>query len=213
MLLPGLHHAQRSRLLQRLEDLNLCTLGAIASVPLVHLRAAIGPAAGLLHDWALGIDSSPVRPPIAQPVIERSVRLDPDEVDDRHLLSRLYELLEHLCMTLRQQRRVCRQLSLVVRHSDHVERAAHETLAYSTYWESDLKPALTRLFVRCFRRRVRLARMTLQVAQLGAPAEQLSLFDEPESIISRRSHRLALALDTIRSKFGTYAIAWGKTLP
>jgi DNA polymerase-4 len=114
-------------------------------------------------------------------------------------------------MTLRQQRRVCRQLSLTVRHSDHVEREAHETLAHSTYWESDLKPVLTRLFLRCFRRRVRLAHLTLQVAQLGAPAEQLSLFDEPETIISQRSHRLALALDSIRSKFGTHSIAWGTT--
>jgi DNA polymerase-4 len=124
-LLPGLHRTQPSRLLQRLEDLNLHTFGAIASVALAHLQVVLGTPANLLHDWALGIDHSPVHPPIAQPAIERAIRLDPDEVDDRVLLGRLYQLLEQLCATLRQQQRVCRLISLVVRYSDHVEQTAH----------------------------------------------------------------------------------------
>ena len=144
MLLPGLHGGHPSRVLQRLEDLNLLTLGAIAAVSLVHLQAVLGTSADLLHDWALGIDPSPVHPPTAQPMIERSIHLDPDEVDDRLLLGRLYRLLEQLCTTLRQQQRVCRHISLTVRHSDHVEQTAHETLPQGTYWEVDLQPVLTR---------------------------------------------------------------------
>lgn len=61
--------------LQRLEDLNLLTLGTIASVSLAHLQVALGTPANLLHDWALGIDPSPVHPPIAQSMIERSLHL------------------------------------------------------------------------------------------------------------------------------------------
>ncbi len=212
MWLPGLHRAHPSRVLQRLEDLNLLTLGAIASVSLAHLQAAIGAPAGLLHDWALGIDPSPVRAPIAQPVIERSIPLDPDEVDDRLLLGRLYGLLEQLCATLRQQRRMCRLISLTVRHSDHVEQTAYERVPHSTYWESDLQPPLTRLFYRSFRRRIRLTRLTLQASQLESPAEQLSLFGEPKPAVLLRSHRLSLALDEIRAKFGEQALSWGRAV-
>ncbi len=128
MLLPGLHRTQTSRVLQRLEDLNLLTLGAIASVSLAHLQIAIGPPAGLLHDWALGIDPSPVHPPIAQPMIERSLHLDPDEVDDRLLVGLLYRLSEQICAMLLEQQRMCRHISLTVRHSNHVEQIAHKTL-------------------------------------------------------------------------------------
>ncbi|HEY5931539.1 MAG TPA: hypothetical protein VIT63_01405 [Nitrospira sp.] len=208
--LPGLHRTQTSRVLQRLEDLNLHTLGAIASVSLVHLQVVLGTPAYTLHDWALGIDPSPVHPPIAQPLIERSLHLDPDEVDDRLLLGRLYRLLEQICTTLRQQQRMCRRISLTVHHSDHVEQTVHETLPHGTYWEIDLQPVLACLFYRCFSRRVRLTRVRLQASRLEPPARQLSLF-ELESVVPR-SHRISLALDRIREKFGEQALSWGRTL-
>jgi DNA polymerase-4 len=212
LLLPGLHRIHTSRVLQRLEDLNLRTLGAIASVSLTDLQSALGTPANLLHDWAMGIDPSPVRPPIMQPIIEHSMHLDPDEVDDQLLLGRLYRLLEQLCATLRQQRRVCRLISLTVRHSDDVEQTAQEMLLHGTYWEAELQPVLTRLFYRCFYRRVRLTRVTLQASRLEPPAQQLSLFGESETGIPPRAHRLSLALDAIRAKFGEQALSWGRAL-
>jgi DNA polymerase-4 len=212
LLLPGLHRTHTSRVLQRLEDLNLLTLGAIAVVSLAHLQAVLGTPASLLRDWALGIDPSPVHPPITQPVIERSTHLDPDEVDDRVLMGQLYRLLEQMCTTLRQQQRVCRLIALTVRHSDHVEHTTQEPLRHGTYWEADLHPVLTRLFYRCFNRRVRLTRMILRVSRLEPLAQQLSLFDELNSLSLPRAHRLALALDQIRARFGEQALSWGRTL-
>jgi DNA polymerase-4 len=212
MLLPGLHRGETSRVVQRLEDLNLRTLGAIASVSLTQLEAVFGASAGLLHDWALGIDPSPVSLPTAQPMIEQTVHLDPDEVDDRLLLGQLYRLLERVCTLLRQQQRICRRLRLAVRHSDHVEQAAQERLPYGTCWEADLHPVLTRLFYRCMRRRVRLTRLTLQAGRLEFPIEQLSLFDATSSV-PPASHRLSMALDAVRAKFGERSLSWGNTLP
>lgn len=212
LFLPGLHRSHVARLSQRLEDLNLRTLGAIASISFAQLHAALGDPANLLHEWALGIDSSPVHSPITQPTIERSAHLDPDEVDDALVLGRLYRLLEQICTTLRQQQRVCRLIMLTVRHSDHVEQTAQQILPQGTYWEIDLQPVLTGLFYRSFRRRVRLTRLTLQVSRLEAPTQQLLLFDEPASAVLPRAHRLSLALDQIRAQFGEQAVAWGRTL-
>ncbi|HEU4506152.1 MAG TPA: hypothetical protein VFR79_15055 [Nitrospira sp.] len=211
MLLPGLSRTSASLVMQRLEDLNLRTLGAIASISLTHLEAVFGASAILLHNWALGIDPSPVHPPAAQPIIERTISLDPDEVEDPLLLGRLYGLLEVLCATLRQQQRVCRRVRLSIRHSDHVERATQERLSHGTCWEADLQPVLHRLFYRCLRRRVRLTRLTLQVDRLESPVEQLSLFDEPTQV-PPAPHRLSTALDVIRAKFGEHSLRWGKTL-
>lgn len=209
-LLPGLHRAQASQILRRLDDLNLRTLGSIAAVSLAHLQSVFGASAGLLHNWALGIDPSPVRPPVEQPAIERSIQLDPDQVDDQLLLNRLYGLLESLCTALRQQRRVCRRITLAIRHSDYHERVAQHLLPCGTYWEADLQPVLARLFFRCFRRRVRLQRMTVRIDHLAPPAEQLSLFEESESCAPPAHHRLFLALDRIRTKFGERAVSWGR---
>ena len=211
MLLPGLSQTSTSLVMQRLEDLNLRTLGAIASVSLPQLQTVFGTSATLLHNWALGIDPSPVHSPATQPMIERTLSLDPDEMDDAVLLGRLYGLLEALCATLRQQQRVGRRLRLSLRHGDHVEQAAHERLPHGTCWEADLQSVLTRLFYRCLRRRVRVTRLTLQIDRLDVPAEQLSLFDETTSV-PPASHRLSMALDAIRAKFGAHSLDWGKTL-
>jgi DNA polymerase IV len=207
-LLPDLCRMQLSG---RLEDLNLRTLGSIAAVPLAHLELVLGRPARLLHEWALGIDPSPVRPPVEQSAVEQSLALDPDEVDDQLLWGRLYELLEHLCVALRQQRRVCRRMILAIRYSDHLEHVARQLLPRSTCWEADLQPLLRRLFIHSFRRRVRLQRMTLRVDHLEPFVEQLSLFEKSESVALSAQHRLSTALDQIRGKFGRQAISWGRS--
>ncbi len=211
-LLPGLNRTQASRLLCRLDDLNLRTLGSIADVPLDQLESVFGTAAGLLHDWALGIDPSPVRPPIEQPAIEQSLTLDPDDIDYDLIRGQLYGLLERICGLLRQQRRVCRRLSLAIRHSDQAEQAAQQTMPHGTCWETDLQPVLEQLLARCFRRRVRLRRIILRADRLEPPVEQLVLFDESVTQAEPAAHRLFLALDRIREKFGDQAVSWGRTL-
>jgi len=212
-LLPGLNRMQASHILHRLDDLNLRTLGSIAGVSVAQLEAVLGTAAAVLHEWALGIDHSPVRPSVEQPLIEQSLTLNPDEIDDHVLLGRLSLLLERICATLRQQRRVCRRLSLALRHSDHAERMAQHLLPNGTYWEADLQPVLVQLFARCFRRRVRLQRIIVRADCLEPLTEQLRLFDDPATAVQPASHRISLVLDAIRAKFGERAVVWGKSLP
>jgi DNA polymerase IV len=203
-----------------LEELNLHTLGAIADIPLPHLQLVLGPAAALLHAWAHGIDPSPVLPPMQQVCVERSRAISPDEIDDDRLRGLLYGLLEQICRILRRQQRVCGRLALTIRHSDHVEVRKQQPIDPPTSWESDLYPHLMHLFSRCFQRRVRLCAMILNAEDLQSSGEsagqQLSLFDldKPDAIKRPdRSHRLTLALDRIRDRFGDPAITWGHTGP
>ncbi|MBS0170778.1 MAG: hypothetical protein JSR62_10535 [Nitrospira sp.] len=211
-LLPGLNRAQAAYLLYRLDDLNLTTFGSIANVSLAQLESVFGTTAALLHNWALGIDPSPVRQPLEQPVIEHALILDPDDIDDLLILGRLYGLLERICTTLRQQRRMCRRLSLAIRHSDQAEQAVQQTIPHGTCWEGELQPVLAQLFTRCFRRRVRLQKLILRAERLEPSAEQLLLFDESAALAPSAPQRLSLALDAIRAKFGEHALSWGRTL-
>lgn len=211
--LPGFSYRQTRTVLAVLDDLNLQTLGEIAEIPLPHLELVLGPPAGVLHQWAQGIDPSPVLPVVQQPRLELSLTLEPDEVDDDRLMHRLYGLLEQLCQQLRSQQRVCGRLVLTVLYSDHRESAGHRTLTPGTYWEADMYPCLKELFFRSFQRRVRLRRLTLTAEALGPPEEQLSLFDlaPPNQRHTRtRAQALALALDRLRERFGERAIGWGR---
>ena len=212
-VLPGLSQASAKSLVALLEDLNLRTLGEIAEIPLPHFALVFGRHARLLHQWANGIDASPVQPPVERPSVETFLALEPDEVDDDRLLGLLYGLLEELCRTLRRQQRICRRLILTLRHSDHLEVTRCVRLATGTYWEVDMYPCLKGLFFSGFKRRVRLRRMALRAEALAPPQEQLSLFDMEPSATQKnaRMRRLAVALDHLRGKFGNQAVNWGDT--
>lgn len=219
-LLPRLPESSTKHTLALLDDLNLHTLGAIAETSLPHLALVLGPSAALLHEWARGVDPSPVLPAVQQPSIERAIVISPDEIDDAQLLRSLYHLLEHLCRTLRGQGRVCRRLQLTVRHSDHVDVSKHQFLDPGTWWESDVYPHLKGLFFRCFRRRVRLRTMTVRMDHLESPTNQwgaqLSLFDDERSTTSvqhERAHRLSFALDRLRERFGEDVVQRGHIAP
>ncbi|WP_447980601.1 DNA polymerase Y family protein [Candidatus Nitrospira bockiana] len=205
--------------LERLEELNLRTLGAIAGVALPHLEVALGPPARLLYDWAHGIDRSPVLPPVRQLRLERSITAVPEEIDDGRILGLLYGALEQLCRALRRQPCLCGRLRLTIRHSDHVEVRACRSLASPTCWESELYPVLTQLLDRAFRRRIRIRTLTLAAEAVTPGTEvfgaQLALFDpDPEAGIRRRerSRRLSTALDHLRDRFGDRAVQWGRVM-
>ncbi len=201
--LPVLTRPRMHQIRERLDDLNLQTFGDIAASAFHALELAVGEWAGQLSRWSCGIDPTPVLPPPAQPELEESVMLEPDEVDDGRLLGRLANLLERLCRTLRQQRRVCHGLTLTLRYSDHIEATKHQLVRPGTCWEVDLTPPLVSLFQRCFRRRVRIRLLTLGVTGLTGLAEQMSLFDEGSALDQQRARaqRLAVAVDRLRGRF------------
>jgi DNA polymerase IV len=212
--LPGLHRPCMRKVLHRLDDLNLLTLGEVAESPLEALELAIGNYAGQLSRWAQGIDHAPVLHPTNQPDLEETVTLAPDEVDDPVLWGKLLNTLQRLCRMLRSQRRVCRSLTLTIRYSDQIEVNRQERLTQETCWEVDLSTQLYALFQRCFRRRVRLRQMTLSMTGLTAYAEQGSLFDDTPIDSQRKLERaksLAVALDTLHARFGEQAIRYGRS--
>ncbi len=212
--LPGLHRPCMRKVLQRLDDLNLLTLGDVADSPLDALSLAIGDYAGQLSRWAQGIDHAPVLHPAIQPSLEGTVALERDEVDDPVLWGKLLDVLQRLCRLLRGQRRVCKSISLTIRYSDQIEVTKCERLTQETCWEIDLSSPLYMLFQRCFRRRVRLRLMTLSMIGLSAYAEQASLFDDKPLDSQRKQERaknLAVALDKLHTRFGERAIRYGRS--
>lgn len=213
--LPGLNRPCMRPVLNRLEDLNLETLGDVADSPIDALALAVGDYAGQLTRWARGIDSVPVLPPRIQPTLDETVRLDPDEIDDPVLIGRLLDALQRLCRTLRSQRRVCGNLSLTIRYSDQCEVTKRERIALETCWECDLSRVVVSLFQKCMRRRIRLRAMTLSMSGLTGYAEQVSLFEArplDTQHMQERAKKLAVALDTLHARFGEQAIRYGRSL-
>ncbi len=212
--LPGLHRPCMRTVLQRLDELNLETLGEVAESPLDALEAVMGDYAGQLSRWAHGMDPLPVLPPALQEGVEETISLDPDEIDDPVLIGRLLDALQRLCRTLRSQRRVCTGLILTITYSDQRMVTKRERVSPETCWEYDLSARVVTLFQKCMSRRIRLRTMTLSLTGLTAYAEQGTLFDDRSSSEQRkqeRAKRLAVALDTLQTRFGPDAVRYGRS--
>ena len=209
--LPGFNRLPKSDTLATLEDLNITTLGELAEIPHQHLELVLGHEGLVLHDWAQGLDPSPVVPPPQRSRLEESCYVEPDELDEGRLLGMLHGLLERLCRELRKQQRICRCLTVTLRHSDHVVVTGRQPLPTRTHWEAGIFPQLRTLFRHRFRRRVRVRSMTLGVEVLTPSEHQMPLF--PEEAVSLRPCHLALALDRLRARFGEQSIWFGRTAP
>jgi DNA polymerase-4 len=214
-VLPGLSRTRARDVLAILDDLNLLTLGEVAEIPRIHLDTALGREASRLHDWALGVDPTPVLPRAQQRRLEAALTLEPDEVDDDRLLKLLYGLLEQLCRELRRQQRICRRLALSLRYSDHVQACGRQPVQPGSQWEVDLFPHLSTLLARVFRRRVRVRALAIGAEALAPPDDQLPLFED-DAVSGQtkpvRARRLALALDRLRARYGDVVIQRGCTL-
>lgn len=212
-VLPGLARTRAKVVLATLTDLNLLTWGDIAEVPLPSLEIALGPSAGLMHQWAQGYDAAPVLSPPQQPTVEESVTLTPDDIDNSRLLGYLYRLLERICIRLRTTQRLCHRLKLTIRQSDQNEVTRRQALPSGTAWEADLYPAIQTLLTACTRRRVRLRALTVAAEALLPWEIQLPLFsaETADHRIRERSQRLAGALDKIRARYGEQSIWVGRT--
>ena len=211
--LPGLQRPCMRKVVHLLDDLNLCTLGDVAGSPLDALQVAFGDYAGSLSRWAQGIDTVPVLPPTVLPTLEETVLFEPDEIDDPVLIGRSLDALQRLCRTLRSQRRVCGRLTLSIRYSDQIEVTKHERVQPETCWECDLSPMVGSLFHKAMRRRIRLRALTLSMSGLTAYAEQRLLFEDPtpDHRQRERARKLAVALDTLKARFGEQVIRYGRS--
>jgi len=215
--LPSLNRLSGGRtpeFLDLLEELDLATLGKIAGTPPDHLDLVFGPRSRLMQQWAVGFDLTPVWPRSSRPSLEVSHTLNPDEVDDEVLLAILYGMLERLCRQLRRRERLCRSIRLDLVQSDGREIAGRAAFERASHWEFEIYPHLESLFLRAFRRRVRIRKMALRAEALENSDKQLALFPKEtseEGVKTQRMQNLAAALDRVRSRYGEKAIEWGMT--
>ncbi len=201
-------------------DLNVNTLGQLSMVALDDLEAVLGPLAAQVCAWAQGIDDTPVLPPLTQPCVEVTRRLEEDLVDVEQLRGFLDRALETLCCDLRRQQKFCQLLMLRLQYRDEREVSGTERVLPGSYWEGELQPVLHRLLTRCVQRRIRVRAFTITLGNLQTASEQLSLIEACDVFMPSkysaahrlaRSQKLSIALDRIRAKFGHHSIKWAHT--
>jgi DNA polymerase-4 len=134
-----------------------------------------------------------------------------DTNDQLQMERSLYRLVEQAGRQLRRQSLAARRIALVLEHTDGIRRIRQATAKPATANDFHLFAHARRVLDLAWTRRVRLRRMTLVCDRLTYPPAQRLLF-EPERRMAERQDRLVAAMDRIRRRFGTDALAMGRTL-
>jgi DNA polymerase-4 len=205
-VVPGVGRVRRKVLL---EELNITRVRELALLDMGGLRLIFGRRAGLIHQRALGIDPTPVRPAPAKPMVSEQVTLAQDENDDQRLLGVLYGLVEKCGHRLRSRGLVPHKAGLLIRYADQAESRRRITLPHASFLDFDLYAPLEGLFFKACRRRVRVRFMKAWFGDLRPVSSQLSLF-HTRTPREEKKGRAIQAVDRIRERHGPGAIAYGR---
>ncbi len=206
-LLPGIGPVTQ----KRLQELNINSLGKLATIPYEILKAALGQPAAYIRDLAQGRGDTNVNTPGSIPKIDIRLHLPEEENDRDILLAYLMALSEKLGYRIRKENKIPYNISLELVHSDGIRvRGQKTTKEALLYLDHFIFITLKEIFNRICRRRIRIREFIVQASKFSLPYRQLHLFPWDE-MIYKKEEKLNHCLDLIRNRFGFSSILRGKT--
>ena len=202
-----------------MEELDITRVGELAALDVNRLKLIFGRRASLIHQWALGIDATPVYAQTKEPMVAESVMLPDGENDDEKLLKTYWRLVDTCLYRLRKRHEFPLKTGLLIRYSD--QTVATRSLKISAaaqghgpdcalhLWNPALFDPFQRLFFDVCKRRVRVRFLKVWFQEFRLLNSQLSLF-EIHSPREKKNRQLVSAMDHIWDRYGVKAILYGR---
>ena len=200
----------------RLARMGISTIGDIARTDADIMGAAFGKGGYMLHAFANGMDTSPVRRADDVPEaksIGNSTTTARDITSDREARLVLLTLCESVGARLREAGFLCRTVEVSVRRADDLDWRSHRMrLRYPTDLTDELLSAALSLYLEC--------RAPGEIFRsAGVRATELIRSDAPEQMdmfcnyVNRdKLRRIDRAVDSIRDKYGFDSVRRGAAL-
>ena len=194
---------------ERLEKAGIRKLGDLQSWSSEALESKLGSYGPRLKRFAMGIDDRPVSTESREAKsISNETTFDEDIADRDRLHAVLLSLAQRVGRSLRDERVVCRTVTIKLRWSDFRTITRRVTIADATDLDQPIYAAAKSLFDRAWRTGQPVRLLGVGVSNLEDGGQQLSLFSQSGD----REHRVQEALDDLRDRFGSSKTRWGKEL-
>lgn len=200
------------------ERLGISTIGELAASSKESISSLLGKTGETIHDYANGIDLSPVQSAFAETdpkSIGRGTTFPHDLTEISDIRTGITVLSDDVAARLRKKHLMANVVTLTVRDPNFKTTSRQKTLSSPTHLEHDITEACMELYMRYYATRRSPVRMlTVTVSSLvdedTAGLLQFSLFGDDE--IHEKAERIELAIDKIRNKFGRGAMKKGSFL-
>lgn len=187
---------------KKLTETGIRTIGDMAHVSESEIQALLGNKAGhQLHQYALGIDESPVK---AKPEEAKGFSVETTFNDDivsvEQVLPILLEQCDVVTTRMRRKGKKCTSVSVTFRTLDFKNKSHQITLSNATDMTDEIFRNAKKLFTESWKGEpLRLIGVAL-TNLTDESFEQLSLFEDNEK--KERHRKLDATMDEIRQKFG-----------
>jgi DNA polymerase-4 len=193
----------------RLERLNVLRVADVAAMPVAVLCGLFGKQGQKLHQLAHGIDPRPVQPYRPPQSVSRRTSFEPPTADREFLRAMLDHLVDRACTWLRFNDLGTKGLAVTIHYGDYATANGRASFRKPVDDERELKEAARARLDRLYQRRLPLRLLGVELAPLGTPDRQPSLFPDPDA---ERAARLTECKDAIRKRFGFMALVNGSAL-
>ncbi len=197
----------REEVVQHLDDLGLHAIGLLQKVSVSFLTSRFGPLGKTLHEFAFGLDHSPVRPLYPPPMIEARLSLPGGVKDATALELVLRRLAARVAAQLQARGQTCRQAALRIEIEDGKSTSRWLRSGLPISDEDGVFLAAQRLLDRA-RVKTAITALSLQITRLErAAGRQADLWGEREER-RRARERLSKALSSVQDRFGAQGMRW-----
>ena len=193
----------------------ITTIGQLAGCQASMLESLLGKMGLQLHEYACGLERSPVRPQHEQEAVKSvgngttfSRNLTRwDEVKTGVAL-----LSDSVALRLRRSGLTCRGVQVVIRDANFQNISRQTQLSAPTHLTRDIYQAALALIQKAWKTPTPIRMLTVTAIHLAPENEafeQLDLLSGPAPQRKEKQEKLEGAMDAIRDKFGKNAIAFG----
>lgn len=196
---------------ERLETANIRTIGELAAMELGRLQFLVGNKMGaMLHDYANGIDDSPV---LAQPEeakgYSNSTTLEEDVTQLEQANVILLALTDSVSARMRADGVKASCISVTARSNDFKNRSHQKKLVEATDITAEIYENVKQLFAELWDGKTPLRLLGVAVTDISREDYvQQSLFVDEKK---EKARKIDKAVDNIRGRYGTDAISRGSS--
>ena len=198
----------------KLKSYGITTIGALAQISVTFLEQRFGKIGRMLWMFANGLDTSPVSNIGAKSLIKsigNSTTAPRDLVTDEDIKITLYALCESVSARLREHSFRCKTVALTIRDNRLYSFERQTSLKRPSCITQELFEAAFTLYKQHYKSGLPVRSLGVRAANLVLlDCVQLSLF--PDVAKAQEQERLEEAIDSIRRRFGHFAVQRGVML-
>jgi DNA polymerase-4 len=201
--LPGIGRIAKDKL----TDLHIFKIGELARLSKLIMEQLFGKNGIKLWELANGQDSREVKRKIIPRQLSRETSFEEDTSDMSIIKGTLQYLTERIAKKLREERLVCRTLSVKIAYSDFKRHARSQSMTHPSNDGTEMFGCADQIFEAIHLRRIRIRHVGVSAGNIEPHHHQQFLFNE-----QTRQELLNSAIDEIRERYGFMALMPADTL-